>query len=328
MEHRRLANAPFEISPVGLGCMGMSEFYGPRDDVRSMATLGRALELGVNFFDTADMYGHGHNERLLGDFMRASKVQPVVATKFGIVRSIEGSYERRIDNSSTYVRAACEASLKRLGVEAIDLYFIHRIEPGRPIEEVMDSLGRLVTEGKVRAVGICEPSAATLRRAHAEHPIAAVQSEYSLWSRDCETDGVLDACHELAIDFVAYSPMGRGFLAGTIQATEDLDAGDIRKGLPRFRRGNLAINLDRTETLRRVAAAKQRTPAQVALAWLFHKGVVPIPGARRNDHLEDNVDALLIGLEPADLAALDAAFPPGAAAGARYTTEGFKGVGI
>lgn len=324
------ANAPFEVSPLGLGCMGMSEFYGPRDDVQALKTLNQAIELGVNFFDTADMYGHGHNEKLLGRLIAKTNCKVIVATKFGIVRAIDGSYERRIDNSPGYVRTACELSLKRLGVDAIDLYYVHRIEAGRPIEEVMDTLDRLQAEGKIRAIGLCEPSSVTLRRAHAVTPLTAIQSEYSLWSRDPETDGVLDACRELNIGFVAYSPLGRGLLTGTITTAEQFVRTDMRRALPRFARENMPQNLDRATALSTIASAKNCTSSQIALAWLRQRGpmIVPIPGASRPAHLVENVSSAKISLTPAEILSLDRAFPPGAAAGARYTNEGFKGVGV
>jgi aryl-alcohol dehydrogenase-like predicted oxidoreductase len=330
MKLKPLGPVPLNVSTIGLGCMGMSEFYGPRDDVQSSATLSKAFDLGVNFFDTADMYGQGHNETLIGDFARKANVRPIVATKFGIVRATNGSYERRIDNSPAYVKLACEQSLKRLNADVIDLYYVHRIEAGRPIEEVMDSLARLVTDGKIRAVGLCEPSEKTLRRAHAVLPLSAVQSEYSLWSRDPENDGVLDACKELGIGFVAYSPLGRGLLTGTIKTAKQLGSGDMRRSLPRFADDNMSANLDRTAKLHELAAKKRCTVAQIALAWLRLKGdnIVAIPGIRRTAHLDENIASLRVSLSISEVQNLDNAFPPGAASGARYTEEGFKGVGL
>lgn len=276
------------------------------------------------------MYGHGHNEKLLGKLIAKTKSPVIVATKFGIVRAINGSYERRIDNSPDYIRTACELSLKRLGVDSIDLYYVHRIEAGRPIEEIMDTLDRLRSEGKIRAIGLCEPSAATLRRAHAVAQLTAIQSEYSLWSRDPETDGVLDACRELNIGFVAYSPLGRGLLTGTITTVEQLNRTDMRRALPRFAQENMPQNLGRATALSTIASAKNCTSSQIALAWLRHRGpiIVPIPGASRSAHLAENVSSTKVSLTAAEMLTLDKAFPPGAAAGARYTEEGFKGVGV
>jgi aryl-alcohol dehydrogenase-like predicted oxidoreductase len=330
MKLQPLGPVPLNVSTIGLGCMGMSEFYGPRDDVQSSDTLSKAFELGVNFFDTADMYGQGHNETLIGEFARKANVRPILATKFGIVRATNGSYERRIDNSPAYVKLACEQSLKRMNVEVIDLYYVHRIEAGRPIEEVMDSLARLIADGKIRAVGLCEPSEKTLRRAHAVFPLSAVQSEYSLWSRDPENDGVLDACRELGIGFVAYSPLGRGLLTGKVTATHQLGSDDMRRSLPRFAPDNMPINLGRTAKLHEIATRNGCTIAQIALAWLRHKGdnLVAIPGVRRTAHLEENIASLRLSLSKSDIADLENAFPPGAASGARYTEEGFKGVGL
>lgn len=320
------------VSALGLGCMGMSEFYGPRDDAEALVTLNRALALGVGLLDTADMYGHGHNEELIGRCLkgRHGRDRVIVATKFGIVRPQAGIYERRIDNSPAYARRACEASLQRLGVETIDLYYVHRLEAGRPVEEVVGALADLVRDGKVRAIGLCEPSAATLRRAYAVHPIAAVQSEYSLWSREPEEDGVLDTCRELGIGFVAYAPVGRGFLTGTIAGTAPLAEGDMRRSLPRFQDENLVRNLGIVGTVRAMAAVKGCTPAQLALTWVLHQApfIVPIPGTRRVAHLEENVTAARIRLSQEEMATLDQAMPFGAASGDRYTEEGRKGVGI
>lgn len=324
MERRRLAKG-LEVGAVGLGCMGMSEFYGPRDDARALRVLARAAELGVDLLDTADTYGHGHNEELVGRFL-VQGGRARVATKFGIVRS-PGSYERRIDNAPSYARSACEASLRRLGVERIDLYYVHRIEPGQPIEEVMGALAGLVAEGKIAHVGLCEPSAATLRRAHAVHPVAAVQSEWSLWTRDLEAE-VLLAAREIGAALVPYSPLGRGFLTGAFDASA-MGEGDMRAGLPRFQAGALAANASIVERVREVARRRGATPAQVALAWLLAKGpdVVPIPGTTRPERLEENAAAARLSLKAEDLALLDGVGTDVPVVGERYTAEGMKGVG-
>lgn len=325
MERRRLTEG-LEVSALGLGCMGMSEFYGPRDDARAMRVLARAAELGVDLLDTADTYGHGHNEELVGRFLRETGARARVATKFGIVRR-PGSYERRIDNSPAHARAACEASLRRLGVERIDLLYVHRIEPGRPIEEVVGALAALVAEGLVAHVGLCEPSAATLRRAHAVHPVAAVQSEWSLWTRDLEAE-VLPAAREIGAGLVPYSPLGRGFLTGAFDGGA-LTTGDMRAGLPRFQGEALAANASIVERVREVARRHDATPAQVALAWLMAKGpdVVPIPGTTRPERVEENAGAAGLALTPEDVALLDRVGVDAPVVGARYTAEGMKGVG-
>ena len=315
------------VSALGFGCMGMSEFYGARDDAQSLATLHRALDLGVTFLDSADTYGLGHNEELIGRLIAERGRDAVtIATKFGIVRE-EGQYARGLNNDPAYLRAACERSLKRLGIERIDLYYVHRIEPGRPIEETVEALARLVEEGKVAHLGLCEASSETLRRAHAVHPITALQSEYSLWTRDPEGD-VLATCRELGVGFVAYSPLGRGALTGAMTSIDGLDADDFRRANPRFSDENLPVNLARIDRIRAVADEKGCTPAQLALAWVLARGsdVVPIPGTKRQSYLEQNVAAAAVELTPADLAHLDAVMPVGAAAGARYTPEGMKGV--
>jgi aryl-alcohol dehydrogenase-like predicted oxidoreductase len=311
----------FRTSALGLGCMGMSEFYGPRDDASSMQVLHEAVERGIDMLDTADMYGPHHNEELIGAFLRSgAKVK--VATKFGIVRAA-GEYRRGLDNSPAYIRGACEGSLRRLGVERIDLYYVHRISPDQRIEETMGALSRLVEEGKVAHVGLCEVGADTLRRAHAVHPVTAVQTEYSLWTRGVETS-VLPTCRELGIGFVAYSPLGRGFLTGQIG---ELDAGDFRRALPRFQADALATNRSIADRVAEVAARHDVTAAQVALAWLLAKGedIVPIPGTKRLRWLRDNIAAADVTLTPDDLRELDglAAQP---VAGERYTVEGMKGL--
>lgn len=324
-------DARLTVPALGLGCMGMSEFYGPRDDQQSLATLNRAIDLGVTFLDTADTYGLGHNEDLIGRLI-AERGRDVVtvATKFGIRRE-PGAYARGISNDPAYVREACEKSLRRLGTDTIDLYYIHRVEVGRPIEEPMEALSKLVEEGKVRRVGICEASPATLRRAHAVHPITAVQSEYSLWTRDPE-EGVLETCRELGIGFVAYSPLGRGFLTGTMTSTDDLAENDFRRTNPRFVTDNIGGNLSIVQAVQELAREKNCTPAQLALAWIIAQrevhgiSLVPIPGTKRIAYLEQNVGALGVVLTAEDLAWLDRMFPIGAASGERYTAEGMKGV--
>lgn len=329
MQQRKLGADGTLVSALGLGCMGMSEFYGQSDDAASLQTLERALELGVTLFDTADTYGFGHNETLLGQLLArggASRRQQVtLATKFGIVRA-QGQYERRIDNSPAYVRAACDASLRRLGVEQIDLYYCHRRDPAVPIEEVVGAMADLVAAGKVKAIGLSEVSADTLRRAHAVHPVAALQSEYSLWSREPET-GLLAACAELGTTFVAYSPLGRAFLTGSVD-TQALADDDFRKHNPRFT-GQAAIqNRQLVEGLAAFAAARGLSSAQIALAWLLNKqpNVIPIPGTRRIAYLESNVQAADVVLTAEDVAELDALFDPARVAGARYPDAGFVGI--
>lgn len=329
MQQRQLGTHGPMVSALGLGCMGMSEFYGPSDDAESLRTLARALELGVSLFDTADTYGLGHNESLLGRFLdeggAARRRQAVVASKFGIVREA-GTYERRIDNSPAYIRRACEASLRRLGVERIDLYYCHRRDPDVPIEEVVGAMAELVAEGKIGAIGLSEVSVETLRRAHAVHPVAAVQSEYSLWSREPEA-GMLAACAELGTAFVAYSPLGRAFLTATVD-TGKLADDDFRKRNPRFSGEAEARNRQLVVALGELAAARGLSNAQLALAWLLNKAphVIPIPGTRRIAYLESNVSAADIALTADELGQLDRLFDPLAVAGARYPEGGFVGV--
>lgn len=329
MQQRELGAAGPRVSALGLGCMGMSEFYGASDDVGSLRVLARALELGVTLFDTADTYGLGHNEELLGRFIAeggaARRQQTVLATKFGIVR-VAGQYERRIDNSPAHIRAACEASLRRLGVERIDLYYCHRRDPNVPIEDVAGAMGELVAEGKVGAIGLSEVSPETLRRAHAVHPVAAVQSEYSLWSREPEAD-MLATCTELGAAFVAYSPLGRAFLTGTVKTSELAD-NDFRKNNPRFAGEAEASNRRLVKTLAAFAQARGLSSAQVALAWLLrkHPHVIPIPGTRRIPYLESNVSAACVVLDASEIAELDSLFEPGSVAGARYPDAGFVGI--
>lgn len=315
-------------SRMGLGCMGMSEFYGATDDTQSMDTLETAFANGVTLFDTADSYGAGHNEELLGRFLRGKRDQVVIATKFGLVRA-KGSYERRVDNSPAYIRQACEASLTRLGVDHIDLYYMHRLNLEQTaLEESIGALAELVRQGKVGAIGLCEVSPATLRRAAALHPVAAVQSEYSLWTRDPE-DGVLRACRDVGAAFCAYSPLGRGFLTGKVA---QLQEGDFRTLSPRFADENLQTNQRIADVVQRIAHDKGCTPAQLALAWLLAQGdahgceVVPIPGTKRSAYLLENLGALRVQLTGAELDSINAALPAGMAAGARYPREGMKGV--
>jgi aryl-alcohol dehydrogenase-like predicted oxidoreductase len=325
MEKRRLANG-LEVSTLGLGCMGMSEFYGPRNDEESLRVLQRAVDLGIDFFDTADMYGPHHNEELIGRFLRECGSTVRIATKFGIVRK-PGEYARTIDNSPDYARRACEASLRRLGIERIDLYYVHRVDRSRPIEEVMETLSNLTREGKIAHVGLCEVGAETLRRAHAVHLVGAVQTEYSLWTRDVEAE-VLPTCRELGIGFVPYSPLGRGFLTGAFDAGTTFADGDFRAMLPRFSEANMTVNRSIFDLVHAAAAEKGCTPAQVALAWLLAKGddIVPIPGTKRLKYLEENAAAVAISLSEAEMIALDQAIARLPVAGERYTEEGMKGL--
>jgi aryl-alcohol dehydrogenase-like predicted oxidoreductase len=318
MKTRKLGRNGPEVGAIGLGCMGMSAFYGKRDDAESLATLDRALELGVTLFDTADIYGPHTNEQLLGGWLRGKRDRVVLATKFGIVGSIDPA-KRTISGKPEYVKAACEASLTRLGVDVIDLYYQHRVDPATPIEDTVGAMADLVRAGKIRYIGLSEARPDTLRRASAVHPIAALQTEYSLWSRDPE-DGLLEACRTLGIGFVAYSPLGRGFLSGEIKALSDLAEDDWRRHNPRFANENFAKNLDLVRHLTEVAKAKGVTAAQLALAWLLTRGddIVPIPGTKRRSYLEDNLAAAAITFTTDELAAIDAIAPVGAAAGARY----------
>lgn len=315
------------ISAMGLGCMGMSEFYGSTDDAQSLATLEAAFAAGVTLFDTADCYGAGHNEELLGRFLRDKRGQVRVATKFGLVRE-PGVYARRVDNTPGYIRGACEASLRRLGVEHIDLYYVHRLNLAQtPLEESLGALADLARQGKIGAVGLCEVSAPTLRRAAALHPIAAVQSEYSLWTRDPEAE-VLPACREIGAAFFAYSPLGRGFLTGAFSGAVKLDDNDVRSFNPRFDGDNLRRNQRIVDSVRALAAEKGCTPAQLALAWLLAQGehIIPIPGTKRERYLHENLGALRLDLNESELERIAAALPPGIAAGARYSEEGMKGL--
>jgi aryl-alcohol dehydrogenase-like predicted oxidoreductase len=314
---RLVLGSGLEVPVLGLGCMGMSEFYGGADEATAIATIRRAIDLGAGHLDTADMYGVGANEELVGRAVAGRRDEVVIATKFGNKRGDDGAF-LGIDGSPEYVRAACDASLRRLGVDVIDLYYQHRVDRRVPVEETWGALAGLVADGKVRHLGICEAAPATIRRAHAVHPIAAVQTEYSLWTRDPEVDGVLDACRELGIGFVAYSPMGRGFLTGTIGDVSVLGDGDFRRAIPRFQGENAARNRAMVERVAVFAEEKRITPAQLALAWVLHQGVATIPGTTRIAHLEANVAADGVVLTADELARLDATAPVGATAGDRY----------
>ncbi|HLH68589.1 MAG TPA: aldo/keto reductase [Candidatus Dormibacteraeota bacterium] len=312
------------VSAIGLGCMGMSGTYGRVEEAEAIATIHRALELGVTLFDTSDMYGAGHNEELLGRALRGRREQAVVATKFGQVTGPDGR-PAGVDGSPAYVRQACERSLRRLGTDHIDLYFQHRVDPQVPIEETVGAMARLVEEGKVRELGLCEASPSTLRRAHAVHPIAALQTEYSLWWREPEVE-LIPTCRELGIGYVAYSPLGRGLLTGRIRSRGDLADDDRRRQHPRFAEEALPVNLALVDRVTAVAAAKGCTPAQLAIAWVLAQGehLVPIPGAGRRPHLEENVAALEVELSPEDLRRIEEAAPPGAGAGARYDERALR----
>jgi len=323
MEKRKLG-AGLTVSAMGLGCMGMSDFYGDRDEHESIATIHRALDLGIDLLDTADMYGVGRNEELVGRAIRGRRHRVVLATKFGNVRADDGR-PLGISGKPDYVRKACEASLRRLGVDTIDLYYQHRVDPATPIEETVGEMAKLVREGKVRFLGLSEAAPQTIRRAHAVHPIAALQTEYSLWSREPE-DELLATVRELGIGFVPYSPLGRGFLAGQIRSVDDFDPDDWRRTNPRFTGENFQRNLQLVDEIRRVAHEKGCTPAQLALAWVLAQGddVVPIPGTKRRKYLEDNVGALDVRLTDEELARIDRVFPKGAAAGERYAPQGMQ----
>jgi aryl-alcohol dehydrogenase-like predicted oxidoreductase len=323
MQKRTLGrgDAALEVSAEGLGCMGMSEFYGSGDEGEAIATIHRALELGIDFVDTADMYGPFTNERLVGKAIAGRRDDVVVATKFANVRGENGEF-LGLRGDAEYVRSACDASLARLGVDHIDLYYQHRVDPGTPIEETVGAMAELVAAGKVRHLGLSEAAPETIRRAHAVHPITALQTEYSLWTRDVEQDGVLETIRELGIGFVAYSPLGRGFLTGAIRSIEDLPEGDSRRAgrFPRFQGENFQRNLDLVERVREIADEKGVTPGQLALAWVLARGedIVPIPGTKRRSYLEENAAAVEVVLTADDLARLDELAPVGATAGDRY----------
>ncbi|TGE06088.1 aldo/keto reductase [Hymenobacter fodinae] len=322
MQTRTLGPQGPQVSALGLGCMGMSDFYAGRDDAESLRTLDRALELGVTFFDTADMYGPYTNEELVGKALRGRRDKVVLATKFGIQRDPNDPTKRGINGRPEYVRQACEASLRRLGTDYIDVYYQHRVDPNTPIEETVGAMAELVKEGKVRYLGLSEAAADTIRRAQAVHPITALQTEYSLWSRDPE-DELLQTCQELGIGFVAYSPLGRGFLTGQIQRFEDLAEDDYRRHTPRFQGENFQKNLDLVARIREMAEEKGVTPGQLALAWVLAQGehIVPIPGTKRVPYLEENVGAAEIQLSLDDLARIDQIAPQQAAAGLRYPEQ-------
>jgi aryl-alcohol dehydrogenase-like predicted oxidoreductase len=318
MEQRRLGAQGLVTSAEGLGCMGMSEFYGDSDDGEAVATIHRAIELGVTFFDTADMYGPFTNERLVGKALAGRRDEVVIATKFGNERREDGSWVGT-NGRPEYVRAACDASLERLGIDTIDLYYQHRVDRNTPVEETFGALAELVAAGKVRYLGISEAAPATVRRAHATHPLSALQYEYSLWTRDPEAQ-IIPLARELGIGLVPYSPLGRGALTGTVRTTDDLGATDFRRNNPRFQPDNLRRNVERIERIEELAAEKRAKPSQIALAWVLAQGddVVPIPGTKRVRWLEENASAADVELTPDDLRRLDEAFPPGATAGDRY----------
>jgi aryl-alcohol dehydrogenase-like predicted oxidoreductase len=320
MQTRNLGHVGLQVSAQGLGCMGMSEFYGAGDDAESVATIHRALELGIFFLDTADVYGPHKNEELVGRAIKGKRDQVTLATKFGIVRDPKNPNVRGVSGKPDYVRQSCEASLRRLGVETIDLYYQHRVDPNTPIEDTVGAMADLVHEGKVRYLGLSEASPDTLRRAMKIHPITALQTEYSLWTRDPETNGVLSTCRELGIGFVAYSPLGRGFLTGQFQSFEDLAPDDYRRNSPRFQGENFQKNLDLVRKVEEIAHEKGCKPSQLALAWVMAQGddIVPIPGTKRRKYLEENAAAADLNLSQEDFARLDEVFPPAAAAGQRY----------
>ena len=328
MEQRQLGKSGLVVSAIGLGCMGMSEFYGTADEKESVATIHQALDAGVSLLDTADMYGPFKNEELVGKAIRGRRDTVVLATKFGIVRAGDASF-RGINGRPDYVKTACEASLRRLGVDHIDLYYQHRVDPDVPIEETAGAMAELVTAGKVRYLGLSEAGPQTIRRAHAVHPLSALQTEYSLWSREPEAE-ILPTLRDLGIGLVPYSPLGRGFLTGRFKRYEDLPEGDYRRHSPRFQGENFAKNLELVERVKQIAAGKGVPAGQLALAWVLAQGrdIVPIPGTTRRSHLEQNIAAVDLNISPSDLTAIAAAMPPGAASGLRYPEEMMRMVNL
>lgn len=326
MQHRTLAHSTLTVSSLGLGCMSMSGVYGKGDDAESIAVIQHAIGRGINFLDSSDMYGWGHNEELLGRAIKGRRDKVVLITKFGQVKNPSGG-GNLVNGRPEYVLQACDASLKRLGVDVIDLYFQHRVDPSVPIEDTVGAMARLVTQGKVRYLGLCEAAPATIRRAHAVHPISAVQTEYSLLYRT-QAEETLPACRELGISFVAYSPLGRGFLTGRIQSPSDLPEGDRRREHPRFQDKNFSHNLELVHRIEQIAKEKGCTPAQLVLAWLLAQGpdIIPIPGTKRKERFEENLGALDVRLDPGDVKRIADAVPPGAAAGLRYPEPQMKAV--
>ena len=326
MQERELGRSGLMVSALGLGCMGMSEFYGATDEAESIATIHRALDLGITFLDTADMYGVGKNEELVGRAIAGRRERVALATKFGNVRGPNGEF-LGVNGKPDYVRDACEASLRRLGVDTIDLYYQHRVDPNVPIEETVGAMSELVTAGKVRHLGLSEASAATIRRAYDVHPIAALQTEYSLWTRDAEAE-ILPTVRDLGIGFVAYSPLGRGFLSGAFRTPEDIPEGDYRRNNPRFQGENFAKNLALVDVVNEIARESNVTASQVALAWLLSRGddVVPIPGTKRVRYLEENARAVDVELDAASIARIEKTFPFGVTAGTRYPDAGMAAV--
>jgi aryl-alcohol dehydrogenase-like predicted oxidoreductase len=329
MQYRRLGKSSLIVSALGLGCMGMSEFYGQADEAESIATIHHAIDRGITLLDTADVYGMGRNEELVGRAIEKRRHQVIIATKFGIVRDSSNAAARGVNGRPDYVRQSCEASLRRLRISTIDLYYQHRVDTEVPVEDTIGAMARLIEEGKVRYLGLSEAGVNTIKRAHATHPITALQSEYSLWTRDPE-DGSLATCRELGIGLVPYSPLGRGFLTGQIKKFEDLAKDDYRRSSPRFQGSNFQKNLELVERIRQMAAEKSCTPAQLALAWVLAQGqdIVPIPGTTKRKNLDENLAALDLSLSAADLARIQELAPRGVATGDRYSKEMMKRVGV